>query len=604
MKNLIIIMSYIVFINAQSQSWNWVRHFGGPKADKAIITKVDHEDNIIVAGYYTLSMYMGNGWTIGTNNNSKQIYVAKYDKYGQCLWIKDGGNGLDDRILGMDIDPKGNIYVVGTCWSTFGTFPGYVAQVPSIFVGGSDQGYIIKLDKDGNFKYLNAIGSLLPHPQSGNSGDDHILDVIADEMGNCYCVGFVSGNQVHLGAQANGLNFMVPNLGKNVCNYYLAKIDTAGKWKWGFAFGNLPKQIFPTGYIKYMERDLAIAIDSNKHIYITGGFDSTRIFGKDTLKTFGGTDVFIMKVDTGGKIIYTKQGGSNDDDWSNGITTDGMGNLYVTGEHRDSFYFDSMLIRNYKKRDVFVAKLDCNTGKGIWGRRAGGDLGGERGNGVYADKNCRLYVCGEVMAGAKFGKFDIDTNGFMRIFVARMDPRDGDFMWVTTTSSPNDSDCRASSIAVGSNKSLYVCGFFEKPTTFGSTVKTSYGSGDAFLLKLTDMSPIDSCYKLGIKDTTNKPWEEIFDTVVIDSVDYIEPGASLSDKSGTIKIAIYPNPVSDILFVECEFSIQSTLFNIIGESIIQSNEKSIDMKDMPNGIYMLKLTTEDGRVKNIRIVKK
>jgi hypothetical protein len=48
-------------------------------------------------------------------------------------------------------------------------------------------------------------------------------------------------------------------------------------------------------------------------------------------------------------------------------------------------------------------KFDAANGRPIWGKRAGSDLGGERGNGVIADNNCNVYVCGDINEGGKFG---------------------------------------------------------------------------------------------------------------------------------------------------------------------------------------------------------
>ena len=56
------------------------------------------------------------------------------------------------------------------------------------------------------------------------------------------------------------------------------------------------------------------------------------IFGRDTLTNAGqGRNMFIVKNNTSGNIIWAKSAGGIDIDHGSGITTDASGNIYVTG---------------------------------------------------------------------------------------------------------------------------------------------------------------------------------------------------------------------------------------------------------------------------------
>jgi hypothetical protein len=562
--------------NTYAQTWNWVRSFGGVKSDKGIVVRVDKEENVIATGYFSNSMYMGNGITlVSTAGSSKQVFIAKYDKNGVCLWAKQGGNGLDDRVLGMDLDSAGNIYITGTSWNsiTIGTIN--ITSIP----GCCDNGFVIKLDKDGNWIWGNSVSS--------NSGDDQGLDIVTDDIGNSYITGFMTGSQLYLGTSVYAL---ASNSGSNVYNYYVAKINPSGVWEWGTTFGNLPYDPIAR---KYVERDIAICLDSNKNLYITGGYDGTRNFGSTVLTSRGGHDVFMMKADTGGNIIWAKSGGSTKDDWSNGISADEMGHVYITGEHRDSLLFDSMLIRNYDKRDVFVAKFNTSDGTGIWGKRAGSDIGSERGNDVYADKNCNVYVVGDVGAYSKFGPLYTDSIGYLNVFVSRISP-DGDWMWVATANSSDTSD-RGNSIVKGEDNKIYITGFFENDITIGNITINSNGKADAYIAKILDLDTINFCneyYADTIPVDTIVPIDTTEDTT-INYVNNIRPD---------LKIQVFPNPTKDKLIISVDKDCSATMYDVAGSLVIATKEKEIDMSSLRNGMYILHIKIDDIII-NYKIIK-
>lgn len=72
------------------------------------------------------------------------------------------------------------------------------------------------------------------------------------------------------------------------------------------------------------------------------------------------------------------------------------------------------------------------------------------------------------------------------------------------------------------------------------------------------------------------------------------------------KVQIYPNPVSNTLYLSSEFDFVIQLFNMAGKSVYQSIDSKevhkIDMSDMEDGIYMAQ-TLQNGLVKTYKICK-
>ncbi len=65
-----------------------------------------------------------------------------------------------------------------------------------------------------------------------------------------------------------------------------------------------------------------ITNDHYGNVFITGYFDSTIAFDSTRLISAGGTDVFIAKYDPDGVLIWAKQVGGQNDDYSSAISTD------------------------------------------------------------------------------------------------------------------------------------------------------------------------------------------------------------------------------------------------------------------------------------------
>ncbi|MBL7753945.1 MAG: gliding motility-associated C-terminal domain-containing protein [Chitinophagaceae bacterium] len=462
-------------LDGQSQNWVWAQRMGNTKSDKITCIKTDSLGYVYIAGYFS------NNITLGTNNlplnytanaSSKEAFVARLDSAGFCYWARSGGEYFDDRVLGMDVDAQGNTVITGTFWQTGTGFNMGTVNVTGGAFGGGDQCFVVKHDASGNPLWGNFVCS--------NSGDDQGLDICTDKAGNHYVCGFMSGTTLYCGG--NTVTATNTNTGSHKHALWLAKMNSAGTFQWARTFGNLP---WDPDANKYIERDIAVCVDDSGGVYVTGGFDGTHNFGTQSFTTYGGHDIFVIKYDTLGQFKWATQGGSDKDDWSNGICSDKRGNIYITGEHRDSLIMDTVLVKNYNKRDAFVFKIDKNTGKPIWGKRAGSNLGGERGNDIVADTLCDIYLTGDINDGGKFGdNITVPSGAMEQAFVAKISP-EGKWRWVATGGGLDSND-RGNAIAIGHGAQIYVAGYFRSPATYGSTNLTSSGSSDGFFARLID----------------------------------------------------------------------------------------------------------------------
>lgn len=482
-KTLLFFNCFLWSILLAGQSYQWAQRLGNAKSDKVTSVKTDGMGNVYIAGYFSTSITLGtNNLTLNyvANTQSKEAFIAKLDSTGVCLWARAGGAYYDDRVLGMDVDSAGYAVITGTFWEGAGiNFP--PINVTGTVYGQHDQCFIVRYDPNGTPLWGTFVCGDKVTPSGGNYRDDQGLDVAIDKQGNIYTVGFMTTVTLYCGG--NVVTATNPNLGQHKHCYWLTKMNANGVFEWARTFGNLPWD--PTAG-KYIERDIALAVDNAGGVYVAGGFDSTRTFGNTTLSSSGGYDGFVLKYDTSGNFAWVTQAASSKSVWCNGICSDKNGFIYVTGEHRDSLIMDTVLVKNYDKRDAFVFKIDAQTGKPVWGKRAGSNLGSERGNDVWADSQCNIYVTGDINEGAKFGdNITTPVNGLgVQTFLARMTP-EGKWSWVTTGGGSGDED-RSNALAKGKGNQVYIGGYFRNSALHGGNQLNSAGSSDGFLARIHD----------------------------------------------------------------------------------------------------------------------
>ena len=291
-------------------------------------------------------------------------FLQNKEAYAQKLipvsWVRNGLNYFDDRGLGLCVDPAGNVYVTGTCWGglEWGSLNVYNST------SYTDQIFVIKLDTDGNEIWMKNAGideTGFPY------NDDHGQELISDDQGNIYLTGFISNNDNS--PRDAKFDSIIISVAGNDSLAFLAKLSNDGDWQWVETFGGIVDH-----------RDNAMGIDDEANLYVTGGYTDTKTFGTSTVTSNGLTDIFVVKYDSSGNFQWVQTAGSSLKDRGNAIAYCNDGNIYVTGEFRDSCDFGSNNLNNYggpNGRDIFVAQISKNGDWG-WASKAGSKKGSDR----------------------------------------------------------------------------------------------------------------------------------------------------------------------------------------------------------------------------------
>lgn len=468
---------FTVSIN-YAQDFSWLITGGGGLSDKGTQIVADLEGNTYVTGYYNELGIFGSFNTGFSFQHSKEVYVAKIDPNGNYLWVKNGTNYYDDRGLGLCLDPAGNVYVTGTCWGglNFGTLSAYNST------SYTDQIYVIKLDNNGNEVWIKNAGNddgtvAFGTNENGNPQtlyqDDHGQDIVSDSQGNLYVTGFLSNidSQPH-DATFDGIS--VPLVPEDSTGF-VAKLSNDGVWQWVKTFGG-----------EFEQRDIAITVDDDDNVYLTGAFTGTQNFGPHVMTANGTSDIYVTKVDPNGNFLWAVQAGGALKDVGIDICYGHSGYMYVTGEFKDQGTFGTTTLDNYggpSGKDIFVAKLSKN-GDWIWANQAGSKKGSDRGNGIVANKKGNIFVTGQFSSAAQFGAHQVDSNGdSVTVFIAGIDTL-GAWRWVKTGGGPEYD--RGADITCDTSCNVWVHGYIDNSATFGTFTVTPNAGKEIFTVKLTD----------------------------------------------------------------------------------------------------------------------
>ena len=133
----------------------------------------------------------------------------------------------------------------------------------------------------------------------------------------------------------------------------------------------------------------------------------------------------------------------------------------------------------------------------------------------------------------------------------------------------------------------------------------------------SEMNSLTQDASMYVYSSTSSAWSEYLDT---DSADYtvtstftspnqigkVTVGAlnSLSiEDAMAMGIRIYPNPFSSVITVDYSEDLQLTLFNVLGQQVLGSSSKTINISKLDQGTYILRTKDSNNTINNFKIIK-
>ena len=647
-----------------AQNLEWAQQIGGAGIDNGSAIVVDTMGNSYTVGTFnqTVDVDPSNNIFNLVSTGSDDVFITKLDPLGNFIWAKQIGGVNSDQARAATIDTLGNIYIASSFIGSinFTTSAGNVSFVSS----GVNDIFLAKLD---------SLGNILWGRQIGGTSTDLVEKMDIDAQGNLVLTGsFYGTTDFDPGIDVYNLTCFGTSANSDV---FVCKLSSDGDFIWA-------KQIGGTGY----DFGNDITFDSSDNLFITGQFNDLCDF--DTgLNTFnvsaiGGSDVFILKLNSSGDFLWVKQIGSSMNDSGKTINVDNSGEIYVSGYFLNNINLNlssgNTTLTPFGGTDLFIVKLN-SLGDMLWAKQIGGN-NSETTIASTVDNDGNLYCAGVFKDLVDFNPdsptFNLQSEGNYDIFLTKFSPS-GNFNWAVKMGGINEDYARDIAIDVDGN--IFSTGYFQSVVDFDPGSNTlnlnSFGSLDSYIQKLSQCSLIvgfdvqtacdsytwidgitytssnntaqfnllnaamngcDSLVNLNL--TLNTSSSSIQNQTGLDSYTWpvnnqtytqsgtytaVIPNASGCDSTITLnltlsftgineqensKIMISPNPAFDYFMVSASEKLIGETYNIIdlkGKTLIQGTltqkEQKIEIGNLSEGMYMFKINNETEQT--FRIIK-
>lgn len=326
----------------------FVKQFTGASGSSGTsnVIALDNLNNIYTTGTFKGTFDFDPSATSFTVSSSaptsSDVFVSKLDPLGNLVWVKKLGNSTDDeKVNGLCTDNAGNVLFAGSFGYTVDFDPGVAVYNLSVPVSTFKNGYIVKLNSLGNFIWansfsdasnsyvnsiktdasdnvlvsgdffgtadfdpsssssysltsfgqndgfvtkLNSLGNFIWVKQIGGSSFDNAQSIFVDASNNVYTTGFFSGNADF---DPGVSTYSFSSNGND--DIFISKLDDLGN----FVFAN---KMGGSGD----EAGLSISVDNNYNVYTTGYFEGLVDFnpnaGVSNLNSIAGYNPFVQKL--------------------------------------------------------------------------------------------------------------------------------------------------------------------------------------------------------------------------------------------------------------------------------------------------------------------
>jgi hypothetical protein len=232
-----------------------------------------------------------------------------------------------------------------------------------------------------------------------------------------------------------------------------------------------------------LDKGRAVTSDGKGNLYVTGSFRSTATFGGHSLTAKGTTwsDIFLIKLDSAGKVLWARAAGGGGEDQGRDVAVDGKGNVILVGYFTGPAAFGGKTLAGSGLWDVAIAKY-APDGTLLWATEAGGASSDEP-QSVAVDQQGNVIVAGSYQQGASFGQHKLSSAGSNDGFVAKLSPA-GQPLWAHSVGGKGADF--AHGVAVDGAGDIYIAGSFNWDADFGSTQLSAAGGvyADIYVHKL------------------------------------------------------------------------------------------------------------------------
>ena len=452
----------------------WNKTAGGSSADYVYDVVVDSDDNIVVAGEtWSFSGVACPTFSYLFTLEPKYVQYLKEGPVSNAIIKIFGDNKIflsdkaDITLEGdkywrvKDSDRTYKIKDTGTQLNVYSCASGEIYETANMWLIKYDSGGNVLWNKTAGMSFSDDSSSLDYARSVAIDSNNNIIitgtrTIKYDSFGNVLWDKSACGNDVAVDSDNNVIiTCFTDSPGGTVTRVLIAKYDSKGGMLWNKTAGGNSN-----------ERSSSIAVDSENNIIITGHAWS---FNES------GSDVWTIKYDSSGNVLWNKTAGGDNHDMGLSVSVDSKNNVIITGV---TGYEGGMLGTG---GCIWTIKYDSN-GNMLWNKTTGG-TGYASGYGVLADLKDNIIVTG--------------TMDSSNLLVIKYDS-EGNMLWNKTAGSPSGGH----GIALDSKGNVIIAGWV---SFFGP------GKEDVWVIKYSQ--PESALLTSGTEDLKEKEIaeEEIFD---------------------------------------------------------------------------------------------
>jgi len=307
--------------------------------------------------------------------------------------------------------------------------------------------------------------------KGANSNTDISADICVD--GN--------GNLIAIGESNSDISFGSNNLVSSSTEFgFMVKYSATGETLWA-------KKIYDSEY--KTTNLLSVVSDNDGSFVIVGEFENTINVAGSEITSSGNQDIFILKFDESGNLDWIKTGGGDNDDAVYDVVSDGE-NFYVIADFIDNASYGSFDVEAESvnlSMEISVIKYSAE-GDEVWVTTAGGISYDNPTSIAYDGTN--LYITGYFSSvDADFGSTVLHCDGVTNIFLAKLNPSSGSFIWakdfVTDLSVVSYLDKEWMHV-VADESSVYMAGYYNNDLTLDETTTLNNEGDIAFISSFTN----------------------------------------------------------------------------------------------------------------------
>lgn len=489
----------LLVTTAEAQTCPMLETAGGSGNDAANAIATDQLGGIVTAGIHTGAMVFDQTHSIAVPLGSAGAWIARYGaSSGSVIWARTFAPS--GEASSFAVCTYGSAAYVAVAFSANAPFSFDVANFSA--TNGSYDVALLKFDL--------VSGSLIWGQQIGQNGEEFGTGIAAD-AGGVYLTGAFSGTLAIGGPVMTSAGSL---------DIFTAKFNHAGTPLWARRDGGANDDL-----------GSGIALDALGNCYVGGSFNvsgtvgGSATIGTDLLTTFGDEDSFVLKCNSVGSPLWTKQLGGNQYDHLYGVTITSGGIVCAAGMFQSNvFSSGTYSVNGSSTYNAFCSAYD-QSGSNLW---CSSFLGRAEILSITSGSMGEIYVAGEFSSACTFGAQWVPNMGLCDVFVARIEAAGICTGVMVGGGSASQYGYGVCADAAGT---VYVAGKFNSPTfSFGAQpAQNNAGGEDAFVLAVTALVGIPESDAYISFDVLPNPFTE---RIQIRLADGREEDVSLFDASG------------------------------------------------------------------------